>query len=144
MKPFNVASLFVLCMVGMIIGVRAQSTSRGPAFAIKESTYEFGSIRQDSLVSHVFTYKNAGDQPLILSQVKTSCGCTAPDWSRDPVRPGGTGQLTIRFNSAGKMGKQNKTIAVYSNAAGWPALPQAARRGGSSRWHLEAFEHGET
>ncbi|MGB3852546.1 MAG: DUF1573 domain-containing protein [Tunicatimonas sp.] len=88
----------------------------GPKIVFAEDTHDFGDIEQGTKVSHVFNFENAGTQPLILSNVLTTCGCTATDWPRDPVAPGDGGKIEVSFNSAGKMGKQNKVITVVSNA----------------------------
>lgn len=88
----------------------------GPKIVFAEDTHDFGDIEQGTKVSHVFNFENAGTQPLILSNVLTTCGCTATDWPRDPVAPGDAGKIEVSFNSAGKMGKQNKVITVVSNA----------------------------
>lgn len=105
-------------------GVYAQSeeqTSQSTAqITFEESLFEFGDIVQGDRVEHIFKYTNNGSEPLILSSVKTTCGCTAPDWSREPLAPGKSTSLTVRFNSTGKMGMQNKTITVNSNATNNP------------------------
>ena len=88
----------------------------GPKIAFSEDTHDFGDIEQGTKVSHVFSFENAGTEPLILSNVLTTCGCTATDWPRDPIAPGSGGKIEVSFNSAGKMGKQNKVITVVSNA----------------------------
>ncbi len=88
----------------------------GPKIVFSEDTHDFGDIEQGTKVSHVFAFENSGTQPLILSNVLTTCGCTATDWPRDPVAPGDGGKIEVSFNSAGKMGKQNKVITVVSNA----------------------------
>lgn len=88
----------------------------GPKITFEEATHDFGDIEQGTKVSHVFNFENAGTEPLILSNVLTTCGCTATDWPRDPIAPGGGGKIEVSFNSAGKMGKQNKVITVVSNA----------------------------
>lgn len=67
-------------------------------------------------MEHVFIFNNSGIEPLILSNVQTTCGCTATDWPRDPIAPGSTGEIKVVFNSAGKMGRQNKVVTVISNA----------------------------
>ncbi|MGB3777801.1 MAG: DUF1573 domain-containing protein [Tunicatimonas sp.] len=88
----------------------------GPKIVFAEDTHDFGDIEQGTKVSHVFDFENSGTQPLILSNVLTTCGCTATDWPREPVAPGDGGKIEVSFNSAGKMGKQNKVITVVSNA----------------------------
>ncbi|MAE86267.1 MAG: hypothetical protein CMB80_26265 [Flammeovirgaceae bacterium] len=112
------ASLFIL-FVGF--GVVAQNADaemnqNGPKIAFVESAYDFGEITQGDVVTHVFKYENTGNEALVISAVRTSCGCTAPDWNREPLAPGETTEMTIRFNSRGKMGMQNKIITITSNA----------------------------
>ncbi|WP_421869651.1 DUF1573 domain-containing protein [Marinoscillum sp.] len=112
------ASLFIL-FVGF--GVVAQSADEekdqnGPKITFAEASHAFGDITQGDVVTHIFKYENTGNEALVISNVRTSCGCTAPDWNREPLAPGETAEMTIRFNSRGKMGVQNKIITVLSNA----------------------------
>lgn len=114
------ASLFILCMG---FGVVAQSVDgdedvvTGAKITFQESSFEFGDIYQGDKVSHTFTYENTGNEPLIISNVKTTCGCTATNWDREPLAPGKTSTITVNFNSSGKMGMQNKVVTIYSNAS---------------------------
>jgi hypothetical protein len=83
-----------------------------------ENTFDFGNIRQGEKVEHTFKFRNTGSQPLVITNVSTQCGCTTPKgWPRDPVMPGAQGEITISFDSAGKIGRQNKVATVISNAA---------------------------
>ena len=82
-----------------------------------EKSKDFGDIHQGDKVTHVFKFKNTGTEPLTLSNVITSCGCTATEWPREPIAPGATGEINATFNSAGKMGRQNKVITVVSNSS---------------------------
>ena len=90
----------------------------GPAITFEEVKYDFGSIGQGGVVDHVFKFKNTGTQPLIISNIGVSCGCTTPEWTKDPVMPGKTGTISAHFNTAGKMGMQNKVLTIESNATG--------------------------
>ena len=96
----------------------AQGKVAGPQIQFEEMKYDFGSIKTGDVVEHTFKFKNVGTQPLIISNIGVSCGCTTPDWTRDPILPGKTGTITAKFNSAGKMGMQNKVLTVESNSAG--------------------------
>ncbi|MEQ8473194.1 MAG: DUF1573 domain-containing protein [Marinoscillum sp.] len=112
------ASLFILC-IGF--GVVAQSsdteeTQSGPKITFSESTHAFGDIYQGDRVTHTFSYENSGNEALIISDVRTSCGCTATNWSREPLAPGESADITVNFNSRGKMGMQNKIVTIMSNA----------------------------
>tara|TARA_B100000900_G_C20502496_1_gene684381 strand:+ start:733 stop:1137 length:405 start_codon:yes stop_codon:yes gene_type:complete len=88
----------------------------GPKIVFFEDKYEFGDIIQGDVIEHIFQFKNSGNAPLILQDVKTTCGCTVPEWPRTPLPPGETAELRVKFNSAGKVGIQNKVITVISNA----------------------------
>lgn len=88
----------------------------GPMISFGEKTFDFGDITQGDKVEHVFTFENTGTEPLIITNVQTTCGCTAPEWPRDPVIPGQKSSIKVVFNSTGKMGRQNKVITVQSNA----------------------------
>ena len=88
----------------------------GPRVVFLEDSFDFGDIQQGDKVEHTFEFENAGDEALILSNVMTTCGCTASDWPREPIAPGEMASLKVTFNSAGKMGMQNKIITIVSNA----------------------------
>lgn len=90
----------------------------GPAITFEETAHEFGDIFQGDVVEHTFTFENTGTEPLIITNVQTTCGCTAPSWPRDPIAPGQANEIKVRFNSAGKMGRQNKVITIISNSTG--------------------------
>jgi hypothetical protein len=95
----------------------AATTKAGPQIKFAEDKYDFGSIKQGDIVDHVFKFKNTGTQPLVISNIGVSCGCTTPDWTKEPVMPGKMGMVSAKFNSAGKMGMQTKVLTIESNAA---------------------------
>jgi hypothetical protein len=80
-----------------------------------EKQFDFGDIVQGETVSHVFKFVNTGSEPLIVLDVQTTCGCTAPQWPKTPIPPGETGEIVVKFNSTKKIGRQNKIITVYTN-----------------------------
>lgn len=83
--------------------------------SFSEKKHNFGNIEEGDVVKHTFTFTNTGNQPLVISNIQTTCGCTAPEYSEKPVMPGQTGQVTVQFNSMGKMGQQEKKITIYAN-----------------------------
>lgn len=83
-----------------------------------DTEHDFGTIAEGEKVTHVYTFKNTGAVPLILESVRPSCGCTAPNWSKEPVPVGGEGQVEVVFDSKGKPNAQNKTVTVTANT--WP------------------------
>lgn len=80
-----------------------------------EEEFDFGTIKQGEKVNHYFTFKNTGANDLILTRANGSCGCTVPEFPKEPIPPGKTGKMKVTFNSAGKSGKQQKTVSVYAN-----------------------------
>lgn len=87
-----------------------------PVLALLDSaTYQFGEIKEGDIVQHSFKFKNGGQFPLIINNVTASCGCTIPEWPREPIAPNQESSIEVRFNSKGKPGQQVKTITVYAN-----------------------------
>ncbi|MFO7257668.1 MAG: DUF1573 domain-containing protein [Bacteroidota bacterium] len=97
----------------------AKKATNGPVITWKESSYDFGDIRQGEKVEHTFVFTNTGNEPLIITNVQVTCGCTTPKgFPRDPIAPGESSEITVAFNSAGRVGKQNKVVTVVSNSVG--------------------------
>jgi len=89
----------------------------GPVITWEKASYDFGDISQGEKVEHTFKFTNTGNQPLIITNIQVTCGCTTPKgWPRDPIAAGAKGEVTVAFNSTGKLGKQNKVVTVMSNA----------------------------
>jgi len=82
-------------------------------FATKE--HDFGLIKTDSEVNYSFTFKNTGQADLIISRAIGSCGCTIPEYPKDPIKAGGSGKIDVSFNSANKHGNQQKSVTIYTN-----------------------------
>ncbi len=78
-------------------------------------TLELGDLEQGEKGNGVFTFTNTGNEPLIISNAKGSCGCTVPEWPKTPIAPGEKGEIAIEFNSKGKKGKQTKTVTIQAN-----------------------------
>lgn len=86
-----------------------------PVMDFEETVHDFGKIIQGEKVSYTFKFKNTGKSDLLISKVSTSCGCTAPNYSKEPVKPGESGKIEVTFDSHNKKGFQNKTITVLAN-----------------------------
>ena len=99
----------------------AAAIPAGPLTSISfdEKAFDFGDIKDGEKVTHVFTFKNTGDEPLIISNAKGSCGCTVPDWPREPIPVGGSGELKVVYDSKNKgsvEGKpETKKVTVTAN-----------------------------
>ena len=94
---------------------RDANSSKFPILQFEETEHDFGEIEARKPVETVFNYKNVGDAPLVITDIKSSCGCTVPkDWSREPLAPGESGKFTVRYNGSGA-NKITKTITVTAN-----------------------------
>ena len=80
-----------------------------------EESFEFGNIKQDSENKHIFKFTNTGDKPLIIENAKGSCGCTVPVWPKEPIPPGGTGEIEVVYKPGKQKGNQRKTVTVTAN-----------------------------
>ena len=81
---------------------------------LKETQYDFGKIAQGKPVTHIFDVINTGKESLVLENVQASCGCTTPEWSRQPITPGTAQQITVGYNAANE-GPFEKSITIFYN-----------------------------
>lgn len=96
----------------------------GPTTTISfaETEHDFGEIQEGEKIVHEFTFKNTGKEPLVISKAQGSCGCTVPDWPREPIPVGGEGTIKVQYDSRGK-GKtvaeggraENKRVTITAN-----------------------------
>jgi len=81
----------------------------------EELAHNFGNVIEGQVARYDFKFTNTGTEPLVLTNVQASCGCTSPKWPREPIAPGATAVITAEYNSTGREGNFNKNIFVYSN-----------------------------
>lgn len=98
------------------------STAPTTTVALSESTFEFGKVKKGEQVEHIYEVTNTGTNPLIISQVKPGCGCTAPDYTKDPIMPGQKGKITLKFDSGNFDGLVNKQAEVFANVEKAPIV----------------------
>ncbi len=91
-------------------------------FKFTEEEFNFGTIMQGDQVKHDFQFTNTGKEPLIISNAAGSCGCTVPEWPKEPIAPGAKSVIKVTFNSAGKQGVQDKTVTLQSNGTPNPMV----------------------
>ncbi|MGZ3754456.1 MAG: DUF1573 domain-containing protein [Mucilaginibacter sp.] len=108
--------LMLLCAVvlGLAFTASAQDSQKAE-FKFNEEKHDFGKVPQNKPVTTLFTFTNIGEEPLILTEVKPTCGCTIADYTKTPVKKGDQGSIKITYNAA-VVGAFNKTIIVTSNA----------------------------
>lgn len=86
-----------------------------PTMDFKETEYNFGVVINGEKVVHTFILKNNGKSNLLISNVKPSCGCTSPKWTKEPIKPGQEGFVELAFDSQGRIGHQRKTATIFAN-----------------------------
>lgn len=84
---------------------------------IDSAVYNFGEINEGDKAEHTFLLVNTGSKNFVISRAEGSCGCTVPEYPKEPVVPGDTAAIKVTFNSAGKHDEQNKTVTVHCNVA---------------------------
>lgn len=94
-----------------------QTKANGPQIEFDKETHDYGTIFVNGDGNCVFTFKNTGNEPLVLSNVRAGCGCTVPQWPREPVLPGESAQIKVKYTTLNRAHTINKTIVVTSNSA---------------------------
>lgn len=94
---------------------RDAQSSDFPTLSFDKTEHDFGQIMNGTPVETVFAYTNTGKSPLVVTDIKSTCGCTVPkDWSKEPLMPGASSQFTVKFNGKGA-NKVSKTITLTTN-----------------------------
>lgn len=87
-----------------------------PRIVFEETEYDFGIVSEGEKVGWYFTFRNEGGSDLIITNARASCGCTVPEYSREPIPPGGEGKIKVIYDSSGRSGREMKTVTIESNA----------------------------
>jgi len=123
MKKFTMIFLAVLTIAAVTTAFKTAenlnhvevSNEGKPELVFEKKSHDFGVIEEGAVATTTFVFKNTGNAPLILQAVTASCGCTTPKWSREPINPGETGEITAAYNSQGRPGNFTKSITVKHN-----------------------------
>lgn len=86
-----------------------------PAMTFNKKEHNFGVIKEGDKVETEFIFTNSGEADLIISNASGSCGCTVPEYPKEPIKPGKTGKMKVTFDSNGKPGKQQKSVTITAN-----------------------------
>jgi hypothetical protein len=124
MKKFILLSMFVSMAFSFVNAQETQQKEQpldGPKITFNEMEHKYGTIKKGGDGNCEFIFTNEGNEPLILSNVRASCGCTTPSWTKEPIMPGKSGSIKVRYNT-NNIGGFNKTITVTSNAIDSPRL----------------------
>ncbi len=117
-KKLSVMKVFLFMCLISLAPLQAQNLDKVKKTAsidFETETLDYGTIEQNSNGERIFTFTNSGDAPLIISNVKASCGCTVPTYSKEAILPGKEGEIKIKYDTK-RMGSFTKTITVHSNA----------------------------
>src|SRR5690242_2657497 len=107
------AIIFLLLLVATVTGYAQQQAepTKGPRFKFKDSNiHNFGTFDMGPQKVYEFEFTNVGNEPLIITGAMASCGCTTPEWPKEPILPGKSNKITVRYNSAGHPGSFSKTV----------------------------------
>ena len=120
------------------VNAGAQKTAAAPSQIVQPATaepvgplttiefdskdHDFGNMKQGDVVKHVFKFKNTGKAPLLITGAKGSCGCTVPEYPKEAIAPGKSGEINVQFNSKGKANQQTKTVTLQANTDPNPTI----------------------
>ena len=105
----------------LLCGCSANVIRNDAFISFSKDKHDFGKIPYKKEATFSFSFSNSGKTMLIINNVKTSCGCTIPEWSKEPIRPGKKGQITIKYDAAFP-GVFHKTVEVYYNGSDSPSI----------------------
>jgi Protein of unknown function (DUF1573) len=94
---------------------------------MEETDFNFGSVNEGDVVKHTFKLKNVGNQPLLITDIRTTCGCTVPTWNKSPIAANANDQVEVKFDTKGKANEQVKKITIIANT--FPAETELILRG---------------
>lgn len=114
---FPISLLFSTQLTGQ--NAKDENKDKQPVIKFEETEYNYGEIEVNSDGTCEFEFENTGKEPLLLTRVRASCGCTTPKWPKDPIKPGDTETIKVKYNTRIK-GSFSKSIVVYSNAKNSP------------------------
>ena len=100
---------------------KAAFKHNGAAIEFETTEYDYGTIPYKGNGSYEFVFRNTGKEPLILKNVRSSCGCTVPEWPKDPIKKGDKGKIKVKYNTS-VTGKFAKSVSVFSNASERPIV----------------------
>ena len=114
MKKFILAFAMIFA-AGTAVQAQSAEKSNAPTIEFEKSEHDFGTIEQNGDGTYEFVFTNNGKEPLLISNAKGSCGCTVPVWPREPIAPGESGSIKVKYDTK-RVGPFNKSVTITSNA----------------------------
>ena len=97
---------------------RDNDISKGaPIVAFDRLVHDFGTVDEGEVINTSFVVTNSGKSNLVITDAKSTCGCTVPVWPKEPIAPGESAEVKVKFNTRGKPNKQSKSVTLYTNTA---------------------------
>ena len=113
----NLVLSFAVVLFAAFSGMaQEKALSGGPEISVNKDVHDYGTIKQGANGACEFTLTNTGSEPLIISKAKGSCGCTVPEWPKEPIMPGASATMTVRYDTK-RVGAINKSVTITSNAS---------------------------
>jgi len=113
--------LILLAFLFSVSFVNAQESKQGSEISFEKLHHDYGEIFQTENGEYEFKFKNTGSEPLILTDVRSSCGCTVPEWPRNPILPGQSSSVKVKYNT-NIVGPINRQVTITSNAKNSPSI----------------------
>ena len=126
----RVPLILTIVIMAMAIGTKGctdtpeeKAKEHGQEIWFETYLYDYGQIEEDSDGTWSFAFKNLGKEAIVINRVRSTCGCTIPNWPREPIEPGASGKIRVKYNTA-RTGTFMKSVVVYSTAANSPVKLQ--------------------
>jgi len=130
MKIMRIQLLSTIAIIAMAMSTTGcandpeqKAKGHGQEIWFEETLHDYGEIAQDSDGTWSFVFKNLGKEAIVINRVRSTCGCTVPDWPKEPIEPGATGEITVIYNTK-LTGTFLKSVIVYSTAGNSPVKLQ--------------------
>ena len=118
----RIISIFTLILMSAV-AFNIMAAGKGAEMTFNEKTHDFGTIKEaNGPVTHTFEFTNTGGEPLVIINVNASCGCTRPEYPKEPIMPGKNGKVKVTFNPAGRPGEFSKEVKIRTNGDKRPIL----------------------
>jgi len=121
MKKFFLSLAVVAFTIMGGYAQEAKAVTGGPEISVDKEVHDYGTIKQGANGTCEFALTNTGSEPLIISRAKGSCGCTVPEWPKEPIMPGESSVMTVRYDTK-RVGAINKSVTITSNAVTNPTM----------------------
>lgn len=122
-------SLIVMFIAALSMNKAVAQTEKGAKIEFVKETHDYGTIKNGADGTCSFEFKNTGNEPLIISMAKGSCGCTVPEWPKEPIAPGAKASIKVKYDTS-RAGAINKNVTITSNAVndGYDAVTKVSTK----------------